>query len=274
MRLLSESPPAMRCTCRETVSSALSWRRCSRNSTSIRIAATPQSRQSRTMIDIKVVYSSDAFSLVTGPSSAIARESSIADYGHPPTAFHHIVSESDAGQVAWLQAFRHLQRTTAVASPQAAGWRPWQTRQKPLTSHLPARSRIKSNADASRPRADGRAASACRGCARPADPRHPARAAAGTLRARGLARTGVRRLRNPPAVRQAHAAADAGRADPAGAGAARRGAGARDRNRFGLPLGLPGAPRRPGAQPGAARRRLRRWRAPIFAPWRPRCRSS
>jgi hypothetical protein len=44
------------------------------------------------MIDIKAVYSSDVFSLVTGPSSAIARDSSIAEYGHPPTSFHHIVS--------------------------------------------------------------------------------------------------------------------------------------------------------------------------------------
>jgi hypothetical protein len=43
------------------------------------------------MIDIKVVCSSDAFSLVKGPSSAIARNRSIADYGHRPTAFHHIV---------------------------------------------------------------------------------------------------------------------------------------------------------------------------------------
>jgi hypothetical protein len=43
------------------------------------------------MVDIKVVYSSDAFSLVKGPSSAIARTRSIAEYGHLPMAFHHIV---------------------------------------------------------------------------------------------------------------------------------------------------------------------------------------
>jgi hypothetical protein len=48
------------------------------------------------MIDIKAVYSSDAFSSVTGPSSAIARDSSIAEYGHPPTSFHHIVSDQAA----------------------------------------------------------------------------------------------------------------------------------------------------------------------------------
>jgi hypothetical protein len=44
------------------------------------------------MIDIKAVYSSDAFSLVKGPSSAIARISSIAEYGEQPMAFHHIVT--------------------------------------------------------------------------------------------------------------------------------------------------------------------------------------
>jgi hypothetical protein len=44
------------------------------------------------MIDIKAVYSSDAFSLVNGPSSAIASISSIAEYGQPPIAFHHIVA--------------------------------------------------------------------------------------------------------------------------------------------------------------------------------------
>jgi hypothetical protein len=44
------------------------------------------------MSDIKAVYSSDAFSLVKEPSSAIARDSSIAEYGHPPASFHHIVS--------------------------------------------------------------------------------------------------------------------------------------------------------------------------------------
>jgi hypothetical protein len=44
------------------------------------------------MIDIKAVYSSDAFSLVKGPSSAIARFSSIAEYGRQPMAFHHIVT--------------------------------------------------------------------------------------------------------------------------------------------------------------------------------------
>jgi hypothetical protein len=44
------------------------------------------------MIDIKAVYSSDAFSLVKGPSSAIARNTSIAEYGQQPMAFHHIVA--------------------------------------------------------------------------------------------------------------------------------------------------------------------------------------
>ncbi|HEY4880932.1 MAG TPA: hypothetical protein VIH80_02035 [Steroidobacteraceae bacterium] len=43
------------------------------------------------MIDINAVFSSDAFSLVTGPSSAIARASSIAEYRHRPMGFHHIV---------------------------------------------------------------------------------------------------------------------------------------------------------------------------------------
>jgi hypothetical protein len=61
------------------------------------------------MIDIKVVYSSDAFSLVKGPSSAIARILSIAEYGHLPIAFHHIVSDKAAAAGASAKHWYHLQ---------------------------------------------------------------------------------------------------------------------------------------------------------------------
>jgi hypothetical protein len=59
------------------------------------------------MIDINAVFSSDAFSLVTGPSSAIARFSSIAEYRHRPMAFHHIVT-ARCRPLARPTAFRHL----------------------------------------------------------------------------------------------------------------------------------------------------------------------
>ncbi|HEX2790874.1 MAG TPA: hypothetical protein VHN17_10625 [Steroidobacteraceae bacterium] len=59
------------------------------------------------MIDINAVYSSDAFSLVTGPSSAIARASSIAEYRRQPMAFHHIVGAVRRAP-ARRATFRHL----------------------------------------------------------------------------------------------------------------------------------------------------------------------
>jgi hypothetical protein len=64
------------------------------------------------MIDIKAVYSSDAFSLVKGPSSAIARNSSIAEYGQQPMAFHHIVAMNQPA-LARLPASRPLAHAAA-----------------------------------------------------------------------------------------------------------------------------------------------------------------
>jgi hypothetical protein len=82
------------------------------------------------MVDIKAVYSSDAFSLVKGPSSAIASNSSIAEYGQQPMAFHHIVAMKLAA-LARLPPFRpvahaaasshscHLQFPPGARPPQA-----------------------------------------------------------------------------------------------------------------------------------------------------------
>jgi len=72
------------------------------------------------MIDIKAVYSSDAFSLVKGPSSAIARISSIAEYGQRPMAFHHIVVPICCPAGAWRArrvAFKHLRVLQPVRPP-------------------------------------------------------------------------------------------------------------------------------------------------------------
>jgi hypothetical protein len=67
------------------------------------------------MIDIKAVYSSDAFSLVKGPSSAIARINSIAEYGQRPTAFHHIVVSICGPPGAWQAARGGIQALARVA---------------------------------------------------------------------------------------------------------------------------------------------------------------
>ena len=193
---------AVRCTCCETCSSASSCRRCSKNSTSSSIAATPNSRQSRTIIDIKAVYSSDAFSLGGGPSSAIACTSSIAEYRAPAHGISPYRRTPPWRPPSGADSAR-CRRSRAARLADAA---------KTLNVPPPRRARIKFNADGSRPRADDRAAGARLGCARRAHSRRVARGAARALRAARLARAGVRRLRDPPAVRQAHAAADAGRA--------------------------------------------------------------
>jgi hypothetical protein len=71
------------------------------------------------MIDIKAVYSSDAFSLVKGPSSAIARNSSIAEYGQQPMPFHHIVTMK-LFALACLQASRPVAH--AATSSHSCHW--------------------------------------------------------------------------------------------------------------------------------------------------------
>jgi hypothetical protein len=72
------------------------------------------------MIDIKAVYSSDAFSLVKGPSSAIARTSSIAEYGQRPMAFHHIVVTICRPAGAWPARRGGIQALARAAGCAAA----------------------------------------------------------------------------------------------------------------------------------------------------------
>src|ERR1700691_2728653 len=105
MRVFNEPPIAVRCTCRETSSSAVSWRRCRKYNTNNNNAATPNSRQSSAIIDIKTVYSSDAF------------------LGRRAKLCHHLPRQHSR---VWV--------TTRSFSPYAGHQRPWQMRQKPLTS--------------------------------------------------------------------------------------------------------------------------------------------
>jgi hypothetical protein len=97
------------------------------------------------MIDIKVVYLSDAFSLVKGPSSAIAHLQHSGQWS--PT---HGISPYRGESAANAGAAVSIQ---ALACAGSCLW-PWQAQQKPLTSRLPASRRIKFNADGNRPRAD------------------------------------------------------------------------------------------------------------------------
>ena len=183
------------------------------------------------------------FFLGRGPSSAIARASSIAEYRSPA----HGISPYRGGhwRRARADAIRHLRRCRAPTLG-----RPAKTLNVP---HPPPGTGLSPMLIGSSPRADGRAAGARLGCARRAHSRHLARGAARALRAAGAgANWRSPTARSPlPCGKRMLRPMLVGRILQALA-LQRRRAGARDRHRLGLSVRLPGRAGRPGAQPRTA----------------------
>ena len=186
------------------------------------------------------------FSLGGGPSSAIASRQQHSGVSAPAHAFHHIV-------VAGCAA-----RAPADIGTRAGRWRArhaWQMRQKPLTCAVPRQVRIKFNADRKRP-ASRWSSSRCA-------PGTCSTSAYSTPCARCRASASCRERWRELAFADCEIALPCGKRmlrpmlvgqHPAGAGAAARRAGAGDRHRLGLCLGLPGAARRPRAHARTASR--------------------